>query len=69
MILNTRTHYPQARSYVLRLHPNSAPRLGRIVGRIDHVVTGRRFHFASIEELVARLAECDAADERREGGA
>jgi hypothetical protein len=68
MILHTRTSYPQARSYVLRLRLDSAPHCGRIVGRLDHVVSGRQFHFASVEELIACLVECDHC-EHGEGGA
>ena len=66
MILSSRTSHPLARSYVLKLDPVSPSGDTAIVGRLSHVVTGREFHFSSIDELVSRLVECEAANRRRE---
>jgi hypothetical protein len=56
MTLKPHSSYPQALSYVLTLHRDAAPAEGRIVGRLEHVVSGRQFHFATAEELLACLA-------------
>lgn len=66
MILSSRTSHPLARSYVLKLDRVSPFGRTAIVGRLSHVVTGREFHFSSIDELVAHLVECEAAHRRRE---
>jgi hypothetical protein len=57
MVSNSLTSYPHARSYVLKLHSDAAPSAGLIVGRLDHVISGRQFVFHSAEELVACLAQ------------
>jgi hypothetical protein len=56
MTLKPHSSYPQALSYVLTLHRDAAPAEGRIVGRLEHVVSGRQFHFTTAEELLACLA-------------
>jgi hypothetical protein len=61
MVLNSLTSYPHARSYVLKLHSEAAPSDGHIVGRLEHVISGRQFHFHSAEELVACLAQVKQA--------
>jgi hypothetical protein len=66
MILSSRTRHPLARSYVLKLDRVSPVGGSAIVGRLSHVVTGREFYFSSIDELVLRLVECEAANRRRE---
>jgi len=55
MTLDTSTSYPQIRSFVLCLHRDSEPGSGSVVGRLEHLVTGQRFHFASAEELLQCL--------------
>ena len=60
MTLKPHSSYPQARSYVLTLHHDADPAEGRIIGRLEHVVSGRQFHFTSLEELVACLARSTA---------
>jgi hypothetical protein len=56
MILKTQTSYPQARSFVLKLHRDAAPADGRLIGRLEHVASGRQFDFHTAEELIACLA-------------
>jgi hypothetical protein len=60
MILKTQASYPQAQSYVLKLHRDSAPAEGRIIGRLEHVASGRQFNFNSAEELIECLASSAA---------
>jgi hypothetical protein len=52
-------------TYVLKLHRDARPGLGRVMGRLENVTTGEQFVFASAEELLAGLsrdAERNAAD-------
>ena len=69
MILSAHTSHPLARSYVVRLDSDPRAVHGRFVGRLSHVVTGRQFRFASADELIARLVECETADRCKEGEA
>jgi hypothetical protein len=56
VILSTHPSYPNACAYVLKLHRDARPGLGRVMGRIENVTTGEQFMFASAEELLACLA-------------
>ncbi len=62
MVSNSLTSYPHARSWVLKLHSDAAPAEGLIVGRLDHVISGRQFVFHSAEELVACLTQVGQAN-------
>ena len=64
MILATHPSYPQSRAYVLKLHCDAEPAHGRFSGLIENVSTGRRFVFASADELIASLAR-DSLDIRK----
>jgi hypothetical protein len=55
MILNTHATYPQSQSFVLKLHRDAAPAEGRLIGRLEHVASGKQFTFSTAEELVACL--------------
>jgi hypothetical protein len=55
MILKTQASYPQAASFVLKLHRDAAPADGRLIGRLEHVASGKQFTFNSAEELIACL--------------
>lgn len=56
MILKTQASYPQSQSYVLKLHRDSSPAEGRLMGRLEHVASGRQLTFNTAEELIAGLA-------------
>ena len=56
MILATNPSYPSARAYVLKLHRDARPGIGRVIGRLENVTTGEQFVFGSAEELLACLA-------------
>lgn len=60
MILSAHPSYPNAMAYVLKLHRDARPGLGRVMGRLENVTTGEQFVFASAEELLACLSR-DAA--------
>ena len=68
MILSPNASYPHERSYVLKLHSDASPRHGRIVGRLEHVASGRQFQFASGEELLACLINAAALHEQPASG-
>jgi len=61
MILKTQASYPQAQSFVLKLHRDAAPAEGRLIGRLEHVASGRQYTFNSAAELIACLAQGAAA--------
>jgi hypothetical protein len=56
MTFDGRATYTNARSYVLKLHRDAAPADGRLIGQLEHIPSGRRYAFASADELIARLA-------------
>jgi hypothetical protein len=60
MILKAQPTYPQDQSFVLKLHRDAAPAEGRLIGRLEHVATGRKYAFNTAEELVACLATAAA---------
>ena len=55
MILKAQTSYPQTFSFVLKLHRDAEPAKGQLVGRLEHVATGKQYTFGSKDELVACL--------------
>lgn len=67
MTLHSIANYPNARSYVLKLHRDALPGLGRLIGRLEHIASGDHVDFDSGAELVAWLAlhaeQVDAAQE------
>ena len=56
MVLSTHPSYPSNRSFVLKLHRNAAPLHGKLIGRLENIVTGEQFDFDSGVELLALLA-------------
>ena len=56
MILATHPNYPSARAYVLKLHRDARPGVGRLIGRLENLTTGEQFVFGNAEELLACLA-------------
>ena len=60
MTLDTQTSYPQDLSFVLKLHRDTNPATG-LFGRLEHVVTGRKYPFGTAEELLSCLATAAAA--------
>jgi hypothetical protein len=43
-------------AFVVHFRVNSDVSLGRLAGRVEHVVSGQSAHFASLEELLAFIA-------------
>jgi len=52
MSLSNSASYPQVKSFVLNLHRDAVPSEGCLVGRLEHLATGRRYHFSSAAELI-----------------
>ena len=44
------------RAFVVQFQAETNVARGRIVGRVEHVVSGQATHFASLEELLAFMA-------------
>jgi hypothetical protein len=51
----TRRALPVERAFVVQLRPEALPEEGLLVGRVEHVVSGRSEHFDSLPELLAFL--------------
>jgi hypothetical protein len=58
---------PYAKAFVVQFSEETDPRLGTAAGRIEHLQTGRRSRFTSVDELLSRLmAMLAGADTSRE---
>lgn len=56
MTLNPQPSYPNARSYVLKLHRDALPGSEELRGRLEHIATGRQVEFRNAGELLECLA-------------
>jgi hypothetical protein len=54
MTLNAESKYPNRRAYVLKLRADAT--LEAFAGRLENLVTGRQWEFASAEELLVWLS-------------
>ena len=61
MTLQSTSHFPNRRCYVLKLHRDAIPAIGRLIGRLEHIASGEHVDFASGEELLTWLARHAAA--------
>ena len=52
---HTPSALPYAKSFVVQFSAETDPRLGTAAGRIEHLQTGRRSRFASVDELLAGI--------------
>ena len=48
---------PAERAFVLHLRGDLDPTHDRLAGRIEHIVSGRTFHFESLQQLVEFLRQ------------
>jgi hypothetical protein len=55
MILSLDSKYPTRRAYVVKVRSDATP--GALVGRLENIVTGRRYEFASARDLVRLIAD------------
>ena len=55
MALNPHASYSHTHAYVVKLRRDSDPARGHLVGRLEHVDSGRSSPFNSADELVAAL--------------
>jgi hypothetical protein len=44
-------------AFVVHFRVNSEVEHGRVAGRVEHVASGQRTHFASLEELLAFMGQ------------
>lgn len=54
MTLNLESKYPTRRAYVVKVRGDAKP--GALAGRLENLVTGRRYEFRSARELVESIA-------------
>lgn len=54
--LSMETEMPARRAFVVQLNGSSAIADGQFSGRVEHVLSGRRWHFASLAELTAFIS-------------
>lgn len=57
MTLHSQSEYPSTRSYVLKLRREAMPPGVPLAGRLENLASGRRFAFASGDELLACLVQ------------
>jgi hypothetical protein len=53
MSFNSASRYPSRRTYVVKMRADATP--NALAGRLENLVTGRHFEFASARELLAWL--------------
>lgn len=56
MTLDAHASHPSSRCYVLKLHRDARPHEGVVFGRLESLVSGRNYAFASASELLRCLA-------------
>ena len=54
---------PVQRGFVVQLHATAEVAQGRIVGRVEHVVSGQACHFHTLEELLTFMARVLSTNE------
>jgi len=54
MTLNAEIKYPTRRAYVVKVRADAGPHA--LAGRVENLVTGRQYEFASARELVELIA-------------
>ena len=47
---------PVQRAFVVQLHATADVAQARLVGRVEHVVSGQALHFHTVDELLAFMA-------------
>jgi hypothetical protein len=62
MVLNADSKYPNRRAYVVKLQSDAAP--GRLLGRVENLLTCQQYEFASGLELIQLIeADLEASDQ------
>lgn len=52
------------RAFVVQFYPQSDPAIDHFVGRVEHVMSGQRCRFASIEALMAFVCQMLTSKDR-----
>ena len=55
-VAGTADELPRTKMFVLQLSRDSGPGKGTFAGRVEHLSTGRRARFETLEELMAALS-------------
>lgn len=61
-------HLPVGRAFVVQIEAGADLATGRLVGRVEHVVSGRATRFRSLRQLVEFMDGATAMAERRSPG-
>ncbi len=56
--MHAATALPPDRAFVVQFTDDARLATDRVTGRVEHVVSGRSTHFASLEQLVTFLRQC-----------
>jgi hypothetical protein len=65
---DSRPALPYAKAFVLQFGAETDARLGKVSGRIEHLQTGRRSRFTSVEDLLACIMAMLASAETSQDG-
>ena len=56
---------PAHRAFVVQFHGEADIERGRVMGRVEHVASGRATHFGTLEQLLAFMAQVLTDDPAR----
>jgi hypothetical protein len=59
---------PTNRAFVVQLHADAEVEKGQFFGRVEHVVSGKATHFASVDTLVTFITHVLTAQSARDDG-
>ncbi len=51
-------HFPADRAFIVKFCDVPASRASGLLGRVEHLVSGRQAAFSSMEELAVAIVEC-----------
>ncbi len=54
MVLSADSRYPNRRAYVVKLRSDATP--DALMGRLENLITGRRYEFTSARDLLLLIA-------------
>mgnify|MGYP000902579804 FL=1 len=52
------THFPADRAFIVKFCDTPAADASGLLGRVEHLVSGRQAAFRSMEELAVAIVEC-----------
>ena len=52
------THFPADRAFIVKFCDDRAAAASGLLGRVEHLISGRQAAFSSMEQLAVAIAEC-----------